>query len=189
MNLAFVNGIFPMTPYHFGPLNLESNIIFKQLDKLNRLDVITVNSQPYNEYIHHDGKLHRQRPYVRFYYPTNKISSLIKSFLSKCESAVAMIQDPLNDNVEIYNDNVVKPLIKNGRVPLHIMFENNQWIDYFGTTLDLYGTKSDELFDFIDTKFEKLVGREILYCSIVDTQFSNDMFDILIKVAHSLFLE
>lgn len=188
LNIGFINGTALQTPYHFGPLDPESSIIFKQLNRLNRLDVITVNSQPFEEFVGYDGKAYRQRPYVDFYYPTRKLDTLIQRFLQQTNTATFIHITP--SDTFVYNEDLIKPLALGGYVPLIQVLTNHGWVDDTSTSIPLYqGLNLYEYNALRDTGFYQLLDKEISVCKIVDTQFSNEVFDILVQIAYELFFD
>lgn len=47
MNLSFIQGFLSHSPTHYGPLDSESDLIYKHIYNMNRFDFITTGSHPF----------------------------------------------------------------------------------------------------------------------------------------------
>ena len=148
-----------------------------------------MNSQPYDEFPYYQDNniVVRTRPYVDFYYHTNKIYKLVEIFLSRMPSCSAIIKGTNKNTVEIFNeDNFIKYVINRKYFPLAQRKINWTLKEWDNTALTVYDTTKP--YEFEGLELDNLVGKDILICTIFDTEFNN-MFDILVKVAHELFLD
>ena len=93
LNLMYLQGLIPISPYYLGSLDSESSIIISQLYELNKLDIITCSSQPYEHDTSYTGEIYRQRPYLNFYYHSSKINQLISRLLQRKPSLFVHVID------------------------------------------------------------------------------------------------
>lgn len=187
LNLMFLQGFISDTPYHAGPLDPESNIILKELNLLNRLDVITFNSQPHDIFMSPlPGLEHLQAeqfPYVEFFYPkykSDKLEEYMKlyltsSFIIKVDNKQSTILIPTTDLID---GKIYEVVYRNAKTKI-IDQSNSQAINY---DIKLPITFYKEL----GPNFEELAKNELVYFMIRDARPSNEIFSDLAGFAKEL---
>ncbi len=188
LNLAFIQGFFLYSPSHFAPLDPESNIVIEQLNAMNRLDMITTNSQPYEEFPHYlDNTPIRQRPYVEFLYWNTKTTQMAETLLQRKPSVVIYTLEFASGVQTLYGAD--KPLpIEDDRLPAAQKFINGQWVEDYGTSSPLkvenehYGHYLGEY----GPNFEPLLKRDLTHVRVIDMNFDNTVFDELVRIGKEL---
>lgn len=155
-----VRGLFPLSPGHHGPLYMESALI--DLAELNRLDLITVDSQPA---IPRDY----QRPYLDFYYHRDKVDRLIEQLLHQVPTATVHTVDPQTGINRFLN------------YPKDLHF-------YWRADPNSYLVISQESprLNIFGPNFAELVRDQLVSIHLTDTRCSNDLFIQLASIARRL---
>jgi hypothetical protein len=188
LSLAFIQGFLLYSPSHFGPLDLESNIILERLNAMNRLDMITTDSEPYEEYLHYKTKVPvKQRPYVNFVYWNDKTIKLIQMLLQRKPSVVIHTLKFLDGAQTVYGTD--KPLpIHNDRLPASQEFKNGRWYEDYHTSIPIKA--DDETYNYLlrefGYNFEDLLQHNLTHITIIDMNFDNSVFDELVKIGKEL---
>lgn len=187
VNLLFIEDVITESATHGAPLDEESQIIQHELSQLNRLDCITINSQPFEE-DSVDGIIYRARPYLQFYYPRHKINQLIEVFMRDNTQTLVTIYAP-NNKVIMYNDKLYTELSdSNGFLALHQDFINDMWVESFHTSFNPIYMK--DVFEHLGLTNNRLLeyGRQhLVLVNIISMEFNNNMFQRLAQAAHSVF--
>ena len=185
--LLFIENVIGESATHAGPLDDESAIIQTVLSQLNRLDCVTIDSQPFESEIL-NGTLYRARPYLQFFYPRRKIEQLLNLFMYENDQTLVAMYVP-GSNVVMHNDKLYTELADaDGYIPLHQDFINGKWVDSFNTSINPFDVK--EIFRNLSlTNNELLQYGNANLCAvlIIGMDFSNTMFTKLAHSAHSLF--
>lgn len=193
LNIAFVSGAIDRSPSHDGPLDPETSIIGDQIIKANKLGCITIDSQPYDDFIaHHRGGIRvRQHPYCFLYYDRNKTDRLIQIMLtkeinrltgSKIPQLIIHCYDPIIHNVTSFN--------KDGNWTFDQDFINGRWNLEFGSVSIPDQNYMREYFfgDIRTDKIRSLFANNLKLLMIYDNQNNNNMFNALVEAAYELFL-
>lgn len=185
LNLIYIQGFLDSTPYVSDKLDPESFSIHKELNILNRLDVITVGSQPYIESSNIMGKSYRQRPYIDFYYPTFKVDNLIRNVIGIRDSIVVQCKNFIDNRIVSYNLDAISDIkLKNGRFPLSQDLIGKSWIENYNTSYDFDKNTNDEY--IFGENFAPMVSKELTHVFIADNTFTNHIFKIIINQAYTL---
>ncbi len=98
LNLMFIRGLLPKTPYHFGPLDEETNLIIDKIYNINLFGFFSIGSQPYDKFdgaLDEDiGKKVTQRPFLEGFYSREKSTKLMNE-LKNIENII-IIQTNVN---------------------------------------------------------------------------------------------
>lgn len=187
VTLLFIEGVIGESSTHKGPLDEESGIIQKVLGQLNRLDCLTVDSQPYEQGII-EGTFYRSRPFLRFYYPRRKVNQLLELFMHGNPNILTAIYAPGN-KVIMYNDMLYTNLADaGGYFPLHQDFIDGEWVESFNTTFN--PNSFGELFDQLSLTNDVLLRNSkenLVLLNVIGMDFNNDIFTRLAHAAHALF--
>lgn len=189
VTLLFIEGITTSTTTHVDSLDEESNIIQEHLSQLNRLDCVTVTSQPYENFIV-DDKQYRSRPFVDFYYPVRKINRLIDDYMKiNGRNVIISVYSPITNETFMYNENAYKNLVnERGYFPLHQEYTNGKMIEDYDTSFN--PIHMADLFSELEYSNKNLLafGKEnLVLVTIIGLNFSNDVFKKLTLSAHRLF--
>lgn len=188
LNLAFLQGFLLYAPYHFGPLDPESNIILEPLNAMNRLDMLTVNSQPYEEFPHYLTKIPiRQRPYIDFYYWNDKAPQLAQMLIQRKPSVVINTLR-FSDGIQmLYGANKPLPLMKD-RLPGSQDFKNGQWVEDYGTSMPIKVDNEGYLhrLEEFGPNFVTLIQQNLTFIMVVDINFDNTMIEEIVKIGKEL---
>lgn len=187
VTLLFIDGVITSSSTHETPLDEESGIIKNVLSQLNRLDCVTVDSQPFEEDTV-DGTLYRSRPFLLFYYPRRKINELLKFFMNDNHETLVTVYIP-GKKVLMYNDNLYRELANDtGYFPLHQDYVDGGWVESFNTTFhpDLIKLSFEQL-ALTNKKLLEYGRKELAIVNIISTTFDNTVFSKLAHSAHALF--
>jgi len=182
LNLAFLSGFINETPYHFGPLDPESNIILKQLHLMNRLDMITYNSQPHESFPSYfkPNATVVQYPFVDFVFPRLK-SADFNELLKKYIDFARITQiDPLNNKLEVIANPNPKYLVE-GKLPFDIEYYNGQI--KVNETRKITQYHDDVL---LGENFKNLLQKDLIIYWIDSAKPDNELFSILAGLAKEL---
>ena len=155
-----VQGLFPLSPFHAGPLYPDCAII--NFAELNRLGIITVDSQPSSD---------DQVPYLTFFCKRDISHALIHELIIRVPTVAAKIVDPQTGVNYIFNyptDPKYYPKFGDKisyHIPLH----------YDDTDFRTFGN------NFVD-----LIMKELVTVEISDIQKTNIMFEELINIQRML---
>ena len=187
VTLLFIENVISGSATHDGPLDEESSTIQTLLSQLNRLDCVTIDSQPFESEMY-NGTLYRARPYLHFYYPRRKVGQLLDLFMYKNDHTLVSVYVP-GANVVMHNDKLYTELSdNNGYIPLHQDFINGRWVDNFNTSFNPVHMK--EIFrglSLTNNALQQYGNTNLCLIVIVGMDFTNDMFTRLAHSAHSLF--
>lgn len=191
VTLLFIEGITTSTTTHADILDEESNIIQEYLSQLNRLDCVTVTSQPYEKFIV-DGRQYRSRPFVNFYYPVRKINKLIDEYNKiNGKNVIISVYSPIADETFMYNEDAYKKLIdERGYFPLHQEYSRGKMIEDYDTSFNPIHMAG--LFAELEYSNKELLafGKEnLVVVTVIGLNFSNDVFKKLALSAHRLFFD
>lgn len=156
---------------------------------MNRLDMITKNSQPYTEFpTYIDNVPVRQRPYVEFLYLNTKTAQMAKLLLERKPSVVIYTLEFATGVQTVYGTD--KPLpIEDDRLPGAQEFRNGQWVEDYDTSIPIKG--DDRIYDYLlgsfGPNFEPLIKRNLTYVTVIDMNFDNTVFDELIRIGKNFF--
>jgi len=188
VTLLFIDDVIGVSTTHYGKLDEESLQIKSVLNQLNRLDCVTINSQP-AEYDTFNDVFYRSRPYVYFYYPSRKINQLLDLFLYDNVTTLVTVYTPSDNRITMYNDELYTHLAdKNGYLALHQDFIDGQWIENSNTSFNPnhmagsfseLGLTNNTLLDY---------GKEnLVLVNVIGMDFTNNTFTRLAHAAHALF--
>ena len=186
--LAFINDLTKSSSGHCGPLDEESDIIKKQLDQLNRLDCVTIDSQPFDTFTVKDVK-YKSKPFVYFYFPKRKAEDLID--LIDCDDLfIAM----WNQSGGLFLNNKEKfEAISNkiGYFGLNRQLVNDKWEEDYGTSFNPYYMFDtfESYIRHINSDMYKYGCENLVLINVIGLDYSNSTFDKIIKAAHSLFFD
>ena len=189
--LTFITDVIPRSAGHAGPLEPESNIIKNELYNLNRLDCVTVNSQPYEEFTDDDENIYRQRPFVSLFYPRRKINQLMQ--LLKNEPMLITVYAPgtgvISYNPILYDDMAGD----SGYIPLVQQKENDIWVDARdGDSIFFNKEYMEEMFMELQWTNDDMYVygyQNLVMVEIIGLNFDNEMFNQLERAAHTLFFD
>lgn len=188
VTLLFIDNVIGVSSTHGGELDEESLQIKSILNQLNRLDCVTIDSQPA---IHDtvNDILYRSRPYVYFYYPARKINHLLDLYLYDNVTNVVTVYTPSDNRVTMYNDKLYTNLAnKNGYLALHQDFTNGQWVENFNTSFN--PSNMPKAFNDLSFTNNTLLqyGREnLVFVNVIGMDFTDNTFTRLAHAAHALF--
>lgn len=183
LNLMFLQGLIPATPYHLGPLDPETNLVLSAVNLMNRLDMITVNSQPYEVFPSYQDRRNtvHQYAFVNFYFPRYKSLALDELIRANVDTAQVLKYDFKSGR----ETRVASPKeLVEGVVPL--------WLDYRGNTLvKKTGAQSETHYPDLGPlelgdNFEELVLNDLVVYDVNDTRSSNTIFEDLAGLAKEL---
>ena len=185
LNLMFVQGFLPASPNHLAPLDPETNLILPQINLMNRLDMITTNSQPHMIFPdYRDPRvIVHQYPFVVFVYPRFKANSLDELVQKYLDSALVVKYDfqtkqgteiVFPDDRYLIDDQVLTSVDYLGeemveRIPT--------WVDPESAPVELYE---------LGTNFEPLVQNDLVAYAVNDLRPSNEIFSDLTALAKQL---
>jgi len=185
--LLFIENITKASSTHAGPLDDESSLIQNELSQLNRLDCVTINSQPYEQETV-NGIMYRARPFVFFYYPKRKINQLIQLFMYNNTTTLMTVYSP-DTKVVMYNSEIYTELSNSkGLFPLHQDFINGNWVESYYTSFD--PTSMPNMFNYLSHSNTSLLQNEkenLVLVNIVGMDFDNNIFTKLAHSAHAIF--
>lgn len=188
MQIAFVQGILPMSPYHFGPLDPESSLIQTNLYHMNRHGLLTVDSQPF-EIFPDPGDTNiivKQFAYVNLYIERHNVKEFLTRLLHKRGTSLHIslydIQKrqvkeyglPCEQVPSVFYYTKHGKLIKdaNDQLPPCRPIDGDDWYDVL---INLFGRN-----------FAPLVQNSLCYAIITDKDESNSLTDDLATIAKYL---
>lgn len=181
LTLMFIQGLLFMTPYHLGPLDPESSIIYDQLYKLNTLGLITTNSEPFDEFVF-EGIRKRQRPFIDFVIQTNRLEPFIQRLLAMNKTVYAETKAYLSPSKQ-YNLHNFQGKDMSQR------FENGRWIEDSNPGMQMSQEVNPILNDVnmeeLGSNFRSLFP-QLTLVHLFDDRFDNSMFTQLIEIAKTI---
>jgi len=161
--------VIEWAPYHDGPLDSESEIIFDSIRKMNYAGLLTHNSQPYEKFHGQNGEI-EQYGFIVFYF-RSRLMKIFEELISRYDVDYAV----LTSNVAYGNPSAVFVFASNSR-------KSDTLEDY----LRYDASKFSETFDNPEL-VEYDCTDEIASAIVTTLRPNNDMFRELAHIADEMF--
>ena len=153
--ICFIQGLFIKSSDHFGPLDPESSVIYNQLLACNKLNLITYNSQPYDEFVpEHTGLNTRQYAFIDALCYKEDSDKLLKSITRESNTIKAYCINLRTETTTVYG----------AKINLYgsSQFINSKWVD------------SNLLMSGLEPSYD-------LYIDMIKSDFNNFSKDLIDK--------
>lgn len=174
LNIAFLKNKIPETIYH-GPLEDETNLLLKDLLRLNKRGFITINSQP--------GLKEKDRTYGDKEYFESEQKEFIEGFCHKdyLQSLISVLSrenvyfrinnvDDDDENLFLYYDNFPKcpyNITRYRSHPDHTLMKHEPWILYTNIPREIFSDKFGTNYYFWDDMIYVIIAGKN-YCDKIN---------------------